>query len=587
MGDNQKIKTMPYIFISYRRADSRQIAQRISDHLNMAFGADHVFIDVQDIRVGKDFRLEVQKAIQHANVMLVILGPLWEGPRSLPFQKPRLFDADDVVRAEIRMALERKIEIIPVLVNGRNSLSVSHLPEDLKSLPYLNFSKVRDDADYASDIRNLTEHLRSLDDEPTLRPGDLLLVPTTNHILPAVPSANGRNRRTMWIAALIVVLLLTVGALALLASGGLGAAETSESTLIGINPTDLPAPTASETPVTPTDTVTEAPTNTPTATLTRTLTATPTPSATMTATPTRTATDTPTNTASPTVTNTPTPTRTYTVTPSATMTSTPTSTPTDTLTNTPSPTVTRTPTSTATHTPSNTPSPTVTNTLTPTPTVTPILRASSTELETITLTIGSQGGRLFSGPGDVGFTAIRRVGEGESFEVVGRYEWGTGLTQRWYLVWDANQWGWVRADRGALSTANTDVPLMPVPSLSDDPIITELQLALAPDAAATYTFFMATRFDWSLRLSPLNAWPDAASGCQLRLRLESATGVGEDSNWVIDSRVDDVELTTGWRSSEEFYLDIGRLYRLEVRQVGETCQQPEDLRLQLRLLKQS
>lgn len=128
---------------------------------------------------------------------------------------------------------------------------------------------------------------------------------------------------------------------------------------------------------------------------------------------------------------------------------------------------------------------------------------------------------------------------------------------------------------------------MPVPSLSDDPIITELQLALAPDAAATYTFFMATRFDWSLRLSPLNAWPDAASGCQLRLRLESATGVGEDSNWVIDSRVDDVELTTGWRSSEEFYLDIGRLYRLEVRQVGETCQQPEDLRLQLRLLKQS
>jgi len=70
VGDNQKIKTMPYIFISYRRADSRQIAQRISDHLNMAFGADHVFIDVQDIRVGKDFRLEVQKAIQHANVML-------------------------------------------------------------------------------------------------------------------------------------------------------------------------------------------------------------------------------------------------------------------------------------------------------------------------------------------------------------------------------------------------------------------------------------------------------------------------------------------------------------------------------------
>jgi hypothetical protein len=128
---------------------------------------------------------------------------------------------------------------------------------------------------------------------------------------------------------------------------------------------------------------------------------------------------------------------------------------------------------------------------------------------------------------------------------------------------------------------------MAVPSLSDDPVITDLQLALAPDATAAYTFFMATRFDWSLRLSPLNPWPDASSGCQIRLSLESVNGVGEGSNWVVDPRVDDVELTTGWRSSEEFYLDLGRLYRLEVRQAGEFCQQPEDLRFRLRLLKQS
>ena len=43
------------IFISYRRTDS-DIAGRIADHLLAEFGRDSVFLDVDSIPVGRDFR---------------------------------------------------------------------------------------------------------------------------------------------------------------------------------------------------------------------------------------------------------------------------------------------------------------------------------------------------------------------------------------------------------------------------------------------------------------------------------------------------------------------------------------------------
>ncbi len=40
---------MSGVFISYRRADSSRSASRLVDHLNMRFGKDPVFQDVEDI----------------------------------------------------------------------------------------------------------------------------------------------------------------------------------------------------------------------------------------------------------------------------------------------------------------------------------------------------------------------------------------------------------------------------------------------------------------------------------------------------------------------------------------------------------
>src|SRR5437588_12085799 len=48
--------SMPKIFISYRRDDSEHITGRIYDHLEPRFGHDNVFMDVDAMLLGVDFR---------------------------------------------------------------------------------------------------------------------------------------------------------------------------------------------------------------------------------------------------------------------------------------------------------------------------------------------------------------------------------------------------------------------------------------------------------------------------------------------------------------------------------------------------
>ena len=60
---------MTSIFISYRRADSMAYTGRIYDRLVNAFGARHVFKDVEDIPPGEDFRSVLDKALTVADVV--------------------------------------------------------------------------------------------------------------------------------------------------------------------------------------------------------------------------------------------------------------------------------------------------------------------------------------------------------------------------------------------------------------------------------------------------------------------------------------------------------------------------------------
>jgi hypothetical protein len=127
---------MPVILISYRRADSKEIAGRIHNELVERYGKKSVYIDIDSIQVSADYRVHITQALERALVMVTVIGKDWAGPRAEG--KARIFDADDPVRAEVETAFANRRPVLPVLVNDAAMPQEADLPESLAPLPYLN-----------------------------------------------------------------------------------------------------------------------------------------------------------------------------------------------------------------------------------------------------------------------------------------------------------------------------------------------------------------------------------------------------------------------------------------------------------------
>lgn len=123
---------MPKIVISYRREDTEAITGRIYDRLRERYGADSVFIDIDSIPAGVNFRDFIAQTMQDADLLLAIMGAHWAGQTT--GDKTRIYNSSDFVRIEVEKALELKIPIIPVLINGSAMLHPSELPDSLAEL---------------------------------------------------------------------------------------------------------------------------------------------------------------------------------------------------------------------------------------------------------------------------------------------------------------------------------------------------------------------------------------------------------------------------------------------------------------------
>ena len=146
------------IFLSYRRADSSDVTGRILDRMKARFGEARLFIDVDAIPLGRDFRAVISENVGGCKVLLAIIGDDWldvtndDGSR-------RLFDPDDYVHIEIAAALSRQIPVIPVLVEHSSIPKADDLPEPLKELAFRNGIPVRPDPDFDNDIDRLCTQL--------------------------------------------------------------------------------------------------------------------------------------------------------------------------------------------------------------------------------------------------------------------------------------------------------------------------------------------------------------------------------------------------------------------------------------------
>ena len=238
---------MGAVFVSYRRGDTEGQARALFNELADLIGRDSVFMDVDSIALGRDFRQILQERLGSCDLMLALIGPDWLDIKDAS-GKRRLENPADFVRQEIAAALRRNIPVTPVLVQGAQMPAPEQLPDDLKDLAYRNafeLSHTRWESDVAEMIKRLG--LRKADAQesrPTVAAtgrADSPVVTGTGG--GAVVSAGAFSRKTIAIgaAAILVVAILV----ALLSSGG-GSDDTDSSTSLPSNePTADGAPSSS------------------------------------------------------------------------------------------------------------------------------------------------------------------------------------------------------------------------------------------------------------------------------------------------------------------------------------------------------
>src|SRR5215475_1217553 len=149
---------MPKIVVSYRRSDSQAMAGRIYDRLSAHYGDESVFMDIDKIPVGTDFRQYVRNELRQADVLLAIIGPHWLESRD--DGRKRISERADPVRIEIETALEGGIPVVPVLVDGASMPGEDQLPDTLKDFAFINAAIV----DIGRDFRQHMDRLiRAID----------------------------------------------------------------------------------------------------------------------------------------------------------------------------------------------------------------------------------------------------------------------------------------------------------------------------------------------------------------------------------------------------------------------------------------
>jgi CHASE2 domain-containing sensor protein len=136
------------VFISYRRDDSIVHARLIYAELSQRLGTDAVFMDIEDIPYGGDFKQAIDSRLNDCSIVIAVIGPRWS---ELLRQRA---GADDYVHYELARALALGKRMLPVLVGRATPTAAADLPADLQSLRLLN--------QLTLDDRSLKPHLNAL-----------------------------------------------------------------------------------------------------------------------------------------------------------------------------------------------------------------------------------------------------------------------------------------------------------------------------------------------------------------------------------------------------------------------------------------
>lgn len=125
---------MSGIFISYRKQGADKASSlHLAEDLRKALGPDAVFRDEKGLGLGR-FEDQLLHQVQSCKAMIAVIGPVWV-ERIAELQRPQ-----DWVRRELEVGLERRVLMVPLLLEEVKQPAESDLPHALsKLLDYQSF----------------------------------------------------------------------------------------------------------------------------------------------------------------------------------------------------------------------------------------------------------------------------------------------------------------------------------------------------------------------------------------------------------------------------------------------------------------
>jgi hypothetical protein len=147
------------IFISYRRDGSSTFSSILYYELCKYFSAETIFKDAVTLKPGTDFKKEIEQALDRSSILVALLDRNWARLKNDKGEL-RLFQEDDFVCREISVALEKGIEIIPVLFENGQMPQANELPVAIQALCSKQAFTIHVDA-AMEDIAELIQYIRS------------------------------------------------------------------------------------------------------------------------------------------------------------------------------------------------------------------------------------------------------------------------------------------------------------------------------------------------------------------------------------------------------------------------------------------
>ncbi|MFL6122953.1 toll/interleukin-1 receptor domain-containing protein [Actinophytocola sp.] len=150
---------MSLLFINYRVKEQPLMAKYLYNRLARRFGRALVYRDDDDLRGGEQYPQSIWSALGKAEVLLVVIGPSWLELRE---NGVRLIDRPrDWVRREIERAIELRIQIIPVVLDGAAPPRVEQVPPSIRLLATAQAMPMRA-GEFEKDVANLVKRIAEL-----------------------------------------------------------------------------------------------------------------------------------------------------------------------------------------------------------------------------------------------------------------------------------------------------------------------------------------------------------------------------------------------------------------------------------------